>query len=167
MSTTYYRMTAPDELTINELNERGSLRDEMATYEIEAIDHAREIKRLPVEALTNLGQVKDSCPSPATDPLEGDTPFPLSPYSASFNYGLRTQQAPDGSWYAVDDDYDGAPDAVGVIVGRGDTEAEAIEDYKDQLLEDFVPVGNYCHNPECDDCRSEERAERDSYLEAK
>ena len=39
-----------------------------------------------------------------------------------------------------------------------------IDDNADSFFEDddFVPVGNYCESPECDDCQSEMRAEMES-----
>jgi hypothetical protein len=42
---------------------------------------------------------------------------------------ITTHQNPDGSWMATDDTYDGAPDSVS-IVGRGETERAAINDYE-------------------------------------
>lgn len=41
----------------------------------------------------------------------------------------------DNSYCCVDENYDGAPDAGPQIVGNGDTEEEAIEDYFEQLNE--------------------------------
>jgi hypothetical protein len=60
----------------------------MATCELEKQDHMRsEFKRIPPEYLPEeIGTVKDSTPEqPAdTNPFEGDSPFPMSPYLSSF-----------------------------------------------------------------------------------
>ncbi len=57
----------------------------MATYELEKIDMSRELKRLPIDALKNIGKISETALPPAADPFtcEGD-PFSMSPYAHLF-----------------------------------------------------------------------------------
>jgi hypothetical protein len=52
------------------------------------------------------------------------------------NYKLHTENHyhPFG-WYCFDENYDGAPDAKGNIIGHGQTEREAMENYIENFFE--------------------------------
>jgi hypothetical protein len=65
----------------------------MSAYELEKIDMSREIKRLPIEHLKNIGKVSASTPPPC-QPFTGDTPFPLSPADFSDWAGGTVEATP-------------------------------------------------------------------------
>jgi hypothetical protein len=52
----------------------------MSAYELEKIDMSREIKRLPIEHLKNIGKVSARTPPPC-QPFTGQEPYALDPTS--------------------------------------------------------------------------------------
>ena len=48
---------------------------------------------------------------------------------------IYTDQKYDCTWTAYDENYDGAPDAGPQIVGYGNTEEEALREYRLKLME--------------------------------
>jgi hypothetical protein len=56
----------------------------MSAYELEKIDMSREIKRLPIEHLKNLGQVSTARTPPPCQPPTSQEPYSLAPYAHLF-----------------------------------------------------------------------------------
>lgn len=48
---------------------------------------------------------------------------------------ISTNQDYMGYWYVTDENYDGAPDSTGNLVGQGATEYEALKDYLEQYAD--------------------------------